>query len=326
MTGMIVDEITVSSKSLRKEISAQVQADSQLKPIWYRWKGEAAFAPGDVILCSVLVPAMKAGGTLVFNGTISKELNSRLPQLQRLLIENRVGLRPIEIEVTSISNGSANTQSYPEPTSGALFYSDVSAFYTLLKNHQQIQDLVFVQNSLNGSGMATIKGKILFKRYASVLKKTFLEIETNSAILMEPPKNRQAFANSLMAIVLAMIFSSRIDHLYIPSANGAGSDPGDRILELLSPLLKEHGTEMIVGDAGKTVGEKIGAIASDPLFMDALRTCWENPYRNYNCGRCAICSRNEKAEKIVKRLGSDEFEKFASGLEYKNQPDSELRN
>ena len=326
MTGMIVDEITVSSKSLGKGISARVQTDTQLNTIWYRWKGEAALAPGDVIFCSVLVPAMKSGGKLVFNGTISKELNNRLPQLQRLLNDNHAGLKPIDIEVSSISNISASAQSYPEPICGALFYSDVSAFYTVLKNHQQIQDLVFVQNSLDGSGMATIKGKILFKRYASVLKKTFLEIETNSAILMEPPKIRQAFANPLMTIVLAMIFSSRIDHLYIPSTNGAGSDPGDRILELMIPLFWEYGTEMIVCDAGKTVGEKIKAIASDPLFMDALRTCWENPYRNYNCGRCATCSRNEKAEKIIKRLGSDEFEKFASGLEYKNQPDSELRN
>ena len=326
VTGMIVDEINVPSKSLRKEISAKVRIGSQIDDIWYRWKGDAALAPGDVIFCTVLVPAMRAGGKLKFKGTISKELKNRLPQLQRLLSETNDGLHQIEMEIGSTSDVSFPVDRHPEPARGALFHSDVNVFYTLLKNKQQIQDLLFVQNSSNGSGMATIKGKILFKRYASVLNKTFLEVETNSGILIEAPQNQLVSINPLMTIILGMIFSHRFDQLYFPAVNGAGADLGGRLLVLLEPLMKGYGVEMIGYGAHTTVEERIEAIATDPIFMDALRTCWENPYRNYNCGRCAICSRNEKAEKIIKRLGSDEFETFASGLEYQNRPVEELRN
>ena len=325
MTGMIVDELSDSSESLRKEISARIQTGSNQNQIWFRWKGDTVLVPGDVIFCTILVPAMRAGGKLEFHGSISRELAGVLPELQILLMQNDRSLQQIEIETQSV-DGPQSEGGHPSPSAGALFQSDISAFYILLKNHQQIQDLVYVQNSTDGSFMATFKSKTLFKRYASVLNKNFLELETNSDLLFGAAYNGRMSGNPLMAIILGMIFNNRIHCLYVPALNGQRGNAGSLIVDLLKPLADKYGTELVEYGAEVNTEEKIAAIAADELFMDALRTCWENPYRNYNCGRCATCSRNEKAQKIVKRLGSDEYEKFASGIEYQSRLNGNLRN
>ncbi len=66
MTEMWVDDIGTASETLRKEITAQVVSGSQILNIWYLWKGEACPVPGDVIICSVLVPAMQSGRKIIF--------------------------------------------------------------------------------------------------------------------------------------------------------------------------------------------------------------------------------------------------------------------
>ena len=213
-----------------------------------------------------------------------------------------------------------------EPVSGALFNSDISTFYTLLKNREYVHDLVFVQGANSEPGMLNLKSKMLFKRYASVLDKKFLEVETNSNIIFDTLSSMHISKTPLMTTILGLIFNQRFDYFYFPDSNGVKVPGGGRLIELVKPLFGVDGVSMVEHGSDATLDQKIDAVESDALFMEALRTCWENPYRNYNCGRCATCSRNEKARKIVKRLGSDEYEKFASGVEYKSQPATEMRN
>ena len=334
MTQLIVDEIEVLSETVRKEIRAQVVDGTQKDSVWFRWKGDITPVPGDVLFCAALIPAMKAGRNLVFKGQLSRELTDLHPRIQSFLAQVDNDLRLVEVEIKEVIEETPAFESSRDPVGATLFNGDIDAFYTLLLHRGSIRDLVFLQGSEAESGIRNFKKKMLFKRYAAVLDKKFIEVETNADRLFEisPKQNSGVFSpasfarQSMMMVILGLIFSGRFDDFYFPIVQGTESSFNIGWIDLFDPLFKPQGANIIKHGSKQSIEEKINAIVSNERFMEALRTCWENPYRNYNCGRCATCSRNEDPRRIVKRLGSDEYAEFTSSFDYVSQTSDPLRN
>ena len=61
--------------------------------------------------------------------------------------------------------------------------------------------------------------------------------------------------------------------------------------DLINTLLKETGPILIPHGLDVDEDKKINALAASDRFTEALRICWENPTRSYNCGRCPNCTR-----------------------------------
>ncbi|MCP4751737.1 MAG: hypothetical protein GY866_12645 [Proteobacteria bacterium] len=306
MTDMIVDEIEEKSGFFGKEITARVANGRRQTPVWFRWTGESCPVPGDVFLCAVLQPAMRNGGKLVFKGSVSRGLAELLPRIQEAFVEEGDSLRPVEVDIETVSKADRPKSRDTASVQGSLFNRDINAFYTLLKKQEKVQNLLVVHGHHSGSYMQRFRSRALIKYHASVLKKTVVEVETNSNVLYGNSEGTINPDYPMLLAAVGLIHSGTFSRLYLPAHNGFESGKTDRLTEVINTLLKENGTTLIHHGSDVDEAEKIDTIASNDLFIEALRMCWENPTRNYNCGRCRRCTRNDEPQQIVKRLGIED--------------------
>ena len=96
-------------------------------------------------------------------------------------------------------------------------------------------------------------------------------------------------------------YSHKFSILYIPSSNNPALKRNHCVYDLINAFLKETGQALFHHGSYVTEYDKVNAIASNDLFTEALRICWENPTRSYNCGRCPNCTRKDDPIKTVAR-------------------------
>ncbi|HEX2232976.1 MAG TPA: hypothetical protein VHG69_06385 [Thermoleophilaceae bacterium] len=235
-----------------------------------------------------LLHAMKLGGPLRLPGPVSPLLLSRAAQLQDIL----------HVWDRSFTKTSVEADSR-EPASGggtdvACFFSGgVDSFYTVLKNRDEITDLIFCSGldlQVDGSPSLAREVTSMVEEVAAALGKRLVRVETNIRSFSDRYVGWGLFHGSVLATI-GLLFQHRFRKVLIPATHTYadlfpwGSHP------LVDPLWSTETTSFVHEGCEATRVEKVRFISASEVAMDWLRVCWENRDAAYNCGECEKCLR-----------------------------------
>ncbi len=289
-----MDHVVVSGLSRFAEgdtqgISARVTIGSSGHDIWYRVRGGPVADGAETLLAATLLPAMRVGGGLHIEGTVSSRLLQTVPRIQEIFHTWYPTLAQIPVHAASRPPRAVDV-----PQGVACFFSGgVDSFYTFLKAHDEITALIFVHGFDIRLGRAVLRDRVAgaLRDLAAKLHRPLIEVETN---LRDFSNCYSRWAPEYSGAALAsvgLLLSPRFRKIYIPGSFTYaellpwGSHP------MVDTLWRTEEMELIHDGCEATRVQKVGFIASHEVALQSLRVCWENRNGAYNCGRCEKCLR-----------------------------------
>jgi hypothetical protein len=271
--------------------------------LWYRFPLDyiTAVSVGlnDAFVAALLTPAMALGERLRIDGVVSGQLMQSLPQLQAVYQEWNAGLSIISVDSSGLDHSAAHER---RARRVSLFFSlGVDSFYSLLKNHRDhpsdektIDDLLFVRGLDIASDDPNVDG--LFgmsvlnaKRVAHQFRKTLLVASTNLRHFTNRFVNWGKTCHGAALASIALALGEGFTQVNIPSTYDWehlvpwGSHPK------LDPLWSNGKVLLCHDGCEATRLDKTRLVCEQPIAMETLRVCYENPDSVYNCGRCQKC-------------------------------------
>ncbi len=138
---------------------------------------------------------------------------------------------------------------------------------------------------------------------ARAFAKPLIEVETNlkGLLIRHAPWE---YAHGALLAAVALLLSPQFARIYVAASDAYGmavklpwgSHP------LLDPLWSTELTTIIHDGCEAIRIEKVARIAHSDIALRWLRTCWENPNGEYNCGRCGKCLRTMAALRLAGAL------------------------
>ena len=300
---IIIDSIESRSERGRQTLSAKIHTKKKSHSVWFRYKGPPCPLPGDVFLFAVLGTAMRNGRDIVFDPEQAAGQRPEAAVLQERLLEMEEGLSRITVQPGPDRSKTGNRRKEilsgrKEAGTGFFFAPDVDSFYTIHRHFSTIEQLVFVHWFDPGARfwLPRVKTSRLIRRYACNLGKLLTEVETNlNCFFLDGGGSFDSTSDQVCAeAAIGVLLSGQLNRIYLDSRNGRGQDRGKAVSGseawLDTPLIqfRRH-------LAASTHKEKVVAMVKNEELVSALRLCWENPDRNFNCGRCPECTRNRAA-------------------------------
>ena len=205
--------------------------------------------------------------------------------------------------------------------SACFFTGGVDSFYTLLKNKNEITDIIFVHGFDIKLEHEKLRNEVSesLRSIASSLSLNLVEIKTNLRDYLDNFVSWK-FSHGAALSFIGHFLSDKYDRIFIASSYTYsmedsfpwGSHPfldhfwgGERLEFTL------HGCETNRPD-------KIKFISSNEIALKYLRVCWENSFdeenlvNQYNCGKCEKCVRTMLGLFIENKL--DECKTFKNHL------------
>jgi hypothetical protein len=302
----------------------------------------------EAFITSALLPCMKmGGGKISAKGNISPKFISALSVIQDIYTIWDASLHRTEVaNITPVV-----TAALSQKRVGAFFTGGVDSFYTFLKHHDEITDLIFVHGLDIQLDDTVLRNKTseMIRKVANEFGKNVIEIETNIRELLNFYLDWGKLGHGPALAAIGHLLSPTLHRIYIPSSYSYanlfpwGSHP------ILDPLWSSDSLEFIHDGCEATRVQKVALISKYDIAMNSLRVCWTNPDSIYNCGKCEKCIRtminlkinnalsrcttfNEKLDiKQIKKLvahdvGTRAFIKENLDVLEKNQTDKELTN
>lgn len=273
------------------ELSFDVEIAGVTRTVWLRT--DAPVTPtADAALAASLMPAMRAGGTLAIDASISRRLlrtQAEYQAIQRIWSHDWLfglpALAEVDVEAPATTAG--------EPDGGrgvATFFSGgVDSWATVLAN-PEVTHLVFVRG-MDIALDATDLGDEVEARLRVAAREIDLPlyvVETNLrefSDLLIPWGAYYGGALAATALLLAPLFervlmTGDLDYEVIV---GQGAHP------LTDHLWSTERLEVVHATARHSRLERLRLILDHPVVQGTLRVCWENQGGAYNCGRCRKC-------------------------------------
>ncbi len=176
---------------------------------------------------------------------------------------------------------------------GVFFSGGVDSFYTLLRNRDDITDIIFVHGfdlRLDETGLRE-KTAGMVRDVGANLGKNVIEIETNLREFLDHFVNwlSLGFGPALTSVghLLAPFFKK----LFISAGyTYANMEPcGSHVL--LDPLWSSDSLEFVHYGAEASRVDKVAFISSFDVALQSLRVCTVKADGAYNCGECIKCLR-----------------------------------
>jgi hypothetical protein len=299
---MKVTDIRLQSTDTTQELSATIDGFH----LWYRFPaGYRISTRGDTFLAAALLPAMRAGETLVIEGApVSRTLLRGIAKIQEIFHVWNPDFKIIDVhaETDEAELGNAGVSSF--------FSGGVDGTYTFLRHAEEISHLVFIKgvdiqidnDALFDAALANNR------RFADAYGKTLLAVETNIRRFCHPrgvPWGSTYCGSGLASVALALGFS----RTYVASSMTFADLIPWGTHPLLDPLWSTEATTMVHDGAEARRSEKLREISRSRQALDILRVCWQDA--GYNCGRCEKCVRTMVALRLLK-LSSPNFPPLTS--------------
>ncbi|MEW6265926.1 MAG: hypothetical protein AB1641_22870 [Thermodesulfobacteriota bacterium] len=174
---------------------------------------------------------------------------------------------------------------------GLFFSTGIDSLFTLLKNLDEINDLIFIHGFDLRLDEIELRNKTsdIIENIGKEFKKNVIHIETN---FRERLGDHFSWAKIMHGVTLATVghlISRHYKKIYI-SANHtyanlhpAGAHP------ILDPLWSTESTEFVHYGCQADRIEKAALIAQYPTALNSIRVCWKKTGGAYNCGECNKC-------------------------------------
>jgi hypothetical protein len=176
----------------------------------------------------------------------------------------------------------------------AIFFTGgVDSFYTFLKHHEEITDLIFAHGLDIKLYNIALRKKTseMIQKVAKEFGKNIIEIETNVRTIFDEYVGWGEFGHGAALAAIGHLFASEMYRIYIPGSYDKdlifpwGSHP------ILDPLWSSETLEFIHDGCEATRVEKVALLSKYDIALHSLRVCWTNPESVYNCGKCEKCIR-----------------------------------
>lgn len=271
------------------EVEFQI-TDKRFK-IYFKSDGNTfLFGNTEAFLACALLPSMKmGGGQILTKGEVSHKFLSSLSTIQDIYSTWQPSFKRAEIIAIPTRPNTPSSQKRV----GAFFTGGVDSFYTFLKHHDEITDLIFAHGLDIKLKDTVLREKVSKKIHeiASEFGKNVIEIETNALELFDYYVNWGKLGHGAALAAIGHLLSSSFHRIYIPSSYTYshlfpwGSHP------ILDPLWSSETLEFIHDGCEATRVEKVALLSKYDIALQSLRVCWTNPDSVYNCGKCEKCIR-----------------------------------
>jgi hypothetical protein len=226
---------------------------------------------------------------ILADGTVSRRLANALPTIMSIFRTWEPALHAVEI------HGAVPARETPQAEGrvGTFFTGGVDSFYTFLKHHDEITDLIYVHGFDVGLDVPALyhKVSVAIEKVAAEFNKRFIRIESNLGTLLNAYVDWGPLGHGAALATIGHLLSADFRLLYIPATHTYadmypwGSHP------LLDPLWSSDVLEFKHDGCEATRVQKVKFISEFDVALRNLRVCIANPDLVYNCGQCEKCLR-----------------------------------
>lgn len=315
---LIIEPWRTSTDGCRLELKLKLRGTTHL--IYFQ-ANQPLSSRAEAALAIALIPAMKHGINIQAVGDVSPLIMDALPKIQSAF----KAMKP-RLSLVSISGISSHTPSPPkEFRAGVFFAAGVDSYYVLIKNQNEITDLIFVRGFNIPLGEDELLKRVSrsVHRAADVFGKNVVEIETNLRPFLESHFPWLFGFGPALASV-GHLLADEFSRLFIASAHDdqylmrAGSTPE------IDPLWSTEFLTFTHEGLEASRLQRIKLLSQYPIVLDTLQVCNNNPGGEYNCGRCEKCIRTMIELRIAGAL--DNCNVFTSPLSTKRVSNLNLIN
>jgi hypothetical protein len=285
-SDLLINGITQTNPN---RLDVVLEYDQKKYPIFFESNGLSLFAGGEVVLPFTLVPMMVKNAQITNNNPVSKKMLEALPTFQDVYHTWLPDTKKIKLDdmPTEIRKPGLNKKRV-----GCFFSGGVDSWYTLLKNQDEITDLIYVHGfdvmltdtSLNDQVLGMVN------HIGEVFNKNVIVIKTNLRTFTDVKSNWHYVYGSALASV-GHSLQEHFSKIFIASTHTykdlypAGSHP------ILDHLWNSETLSFVHDgcEAGRI--DKLRLIATSEHAMKSLRVCWKNRFGPYNCCKCEKCIR-----------------------------------
>ena len=258
--------------------------------------------PANALLVAFLPIAMRLNQDLRIDGEVSKRLLKNMAEFQEIMNK----WYPEETsKVKIIVNDSYDDEIQKEGKVISCFTGGVDAFYSLIKNEKEIDDLLYVWGFDLPLSEEKFYSKI--KRHletvAKGFKKNLLLVKTNLGFEIT---NKYAswgdycYGSAIASVIILM--SDNYSKCFMPSCNDYSVLVPRGSHLLINHLFGCDGLNFIYDGAERNRSEKIEYIADNKMVQKHLRVCYKTN-TDYNCCKCEKCVRTMASLEAVNKLG-----------------------
>jgi len=331
-----IDDVKAARHQGLQEMSARVRMDDHESRLWFRWNGTECPLPGDALLLAAIQPAMRRGYDLQISHTISEDLLDTLFEVQQHFQQLDPDLNMIEVRGQQVSQDESRATGQDighksvQSATGVLFDGSVDAFYTFHKNQHEIQTVIYMTDYEGEKEIQQKKNSAIksAKHRAKDLGMPFVHVQSNLRHFLKTFNNDQELDQVLVIAVIDTLLCGHLEKLVVPGlapgitpGPAPGIAPGTNERSVSEPthepaprsdlpLLFDSylpNSRIHLDHDGALVEhlDKLESLKDNHTILEALRVCWENPDRAYNCGRCRKCTRRVSASRLVELLSRD---------------------
>lgn len=289
-TARASGRMTVSRLDLGpQELSFEIDCPSFSAEVTLRVRNARFGERRDFLLPLTLLPAMRRGFDLHLPAAISPRLLAAAPRVQDIfLLWNEAYARvrvSSEREIAPVSSARGTA---------AFFSGGGDSFFTVVKNLDDIDALIFVHRTFDGPWEPALRNA---RAAARELGKPLIEVTTNLRVLSNAARLEFADYGGGLLGGVALLFQHAFSRVLIASTFSYmaltkwGSHP------LVDPLWSSEALEVVHDGSEATRPMKMARIAQNEVAMRRLRVCqWKGGSaavsdRQLNCGRCEKCVR-----------------------------------
>jgi len=254
-------------------------------------EGVGAVPPGGpppaAALAATLLPAMRRRRALRLPGPCDSRLAAALPRLQATVASFFPWLCAVPVR---FDPGPAAAGTDAAAGTGVFLSLGVDSFFSLVRHREQVDHLVLVHGfdiPLESTGLWA-RARDAAADVARGMDKRLLCVRTNVRAWLDRHVPWDEGHGAAMAHV-AHVLEPWLGRVYVASSHHEdvlfpyGSHPD------LDPLWSTEALDLVHDGCDTRRIDKVRALAEEPLALEHLRVCWQNPGGAYNCGRCRKC-------------------------------------
>lgn len=296
-----ISHLNVSSSSLPDGdgFIVNIQNKSALQEIYFKSKYPIVIS-AEVEATITLLPAMQQGVPKVF---LEAELDANfkdgqytVQNIYKSWHENFTQVNFQHNKATSLPvTSSSETKIKPQTSKrhGMFFSGGMDSFYSFLKHHNKITDLIFVHGydiKLSDYELRA-KTSAQLHRVAEQNNVNLIEIETNLRDYLDKYVSWGELGHGAALISIGHLLSKEFESITIPSSYHYGNLFPWGTHPLLDPQWSSSSLAFIHDGCEAKRIDKAKLIATNNLALESLRVCWRNPDSAYNCCKCEKCIR-----------------------------------
>jgi hypothetical protein len=257
----------------------------------------------ETLAASMLYSCMANSTTLVLHDGLDDVLRKNIDVIQAIARDWFSGLQRVPV-----IDGEAELRSPGGGGCAAFFSGGLDSFYTLEKQIEAIDSLIFVHGfdvELDALSSRRRCSDLVLSTARHYDKKP-IQIETNLRSLIDQDLD-WGYSHAAAFAAVCHLLRCSVDTVFLASSCPYGQLFPWGSHPLLDPLWSSSTLKIVHDGCEASRIEKARAVCRSPFVMRNLRVCWKNPESANNCGVCEKCIRTMINLEIV---GNEDYQEI----------------